>query len=233
VFANTLRVRSGALRESATLRGVGWAPTVAPQILAAPSVGYKTSVTTGHWPGVVQTLTVQWQRCASDGTGCADIPGTTMVFSPSLLGSTRTVYIPVLADWQHTLRVRMTAQSVSGVDSDEVLTAASPVVTRTTPTLLQGPYIERASAPVVGTTLYANHGQWTGAPDSYTYQWIRCDADGTSNCHDIGGKTSTRYTPVADDVGKTLRVRVVAMIPSLGLSSAPATSGPSGAVSAH
>jgi hypothetical protein len=229
-FAGTVKLRSGALRASANLKGVGWAPLTAPKINGTPSVGYKGDVSTGRWPPTVATFTVQWMRCDSTGSSCGDIPGTfAVVKAPSLLGSTRTVYTPSLADWNHRLRVRLVARSVNGVDSAEVTTAASPIVTRTIPTLLQGPFIERSSSPTVGTTLFANHGQWTGAPDSYTYQWVRCDADGTSNCANLSGKTANRYTPVGGDAGHTLRVKVRATNPA-GTSSAQ-TSPPSGVVS--
>ena len=42
---------------------------------------------------------------------------------------------------------------------------------------------------------------------SYTYQWIRLDADGSSNPADISGATSSTYTLVDADEGKTIKVR--------------------------
>jgi hypothetical protein len=82
-----------------------------------------------------------------------------------------------------------------------------------------------------GVQARANSGAWTGSPSSYDYQWVRCDSDGTSNCADIttnGG--AQNYTPVAADVGHTLKVRVVAH--NTGGASSPATSDPSGVVTA-
>ena len=43
---------------------------------------------------------------------------------------------------------------------------------------------------------------------SYTYQWIRVDADSTSNATDIASATSVTYTPVAADHNKKLKVKV-------------------------
>ena len=43
---------------------------------------------------------------------------------------------------------------------------------------------------------------------AYTYQWLRVDADGTSNPTDIPGAMSARYTVTAADLGKKLKVRV-------------------------
>ena len=43
---------------------------------------------------------------------------------------------------------------------------------------------------------------------AYTYQWLRVDADGTSNPTDIPGATGARYTVTAADLGNKLKVRV-------------------------
>ena len=43
---------------------------------------------------------------------------------------------------------------------------------------------------------------------TYTYQWIRVDADGTSNPVDITDATDATYTLVDAELGKTLKVRV-------------------------
>ena len=43
---------------------------------------------------------------------------------------------------------------------------------------------------------------------SYSYQWVRVDADGLSNPADITDATDATYTLVDADLGKTLKVRV-------------------------
>ena len=43
---------------------------------------------------------------------------------------------------------------------------------------------------------------------SYSYQWIRVDADGTSNSTPIAGATGSAYTLTNEDAGKKVRVRV-------------------------
>jgi hypothetical protein len=65
------------------------------------------------------------------------------------------------------------------------------------------------TAPVQGQQLAGNAGAWTGGP-TFAYQWIRCDAAG-ANGVDIAGATTINYTPVAADVGHTLRLRVIAV----------------------
>ena len=42
----------------------------------------------------------------------------------------------------------------------------------------------------------------------YAYQWIRVDSDGVSNATDIVNATSGKYTLVADDEGKRIKVKV-------------------------
>jgi hypothetical protein len=78
-----------------------------------------------------------------------------------------------------------------------------------------------------GSPLTVTPGVWSGTPSiTYDYQWKRCDSSGAS-CADIGGATSTTYTPDGGDVGSTMRVLVTATNP-IGTSST--LSGATGAV---
>ena len=89
------------------------------------------------------------------------------------------------------------------------------------------------AAPVIsgtaqaGQTLTASTGQWSNSPTSYTYAWSRCDAGG-GNCVGVGTNSSS-YPVQSNDVGSTLRVAVTA---SNGGNSTPASSSPTGVVSA-
>ena len=47
-----------------------------------------------------------------------------------------------------------------------------------------------------------------GLPSSFTYQWVRVDADGTSNEEAISGEIAATYTLTNDDVGKRIKVQV-------------------------
>ena len=47
-----------------------------------------------------------------------------------------------------------------------------------------------------------------GLPSSFTYQWIRVDADGTSNPVDITDANAETYTLTDDDEGKKVKVKV-------------------------
>ena len=56
-----------------------------------------------------------------------------------------------------------------------------------------------------GQTLTESHGTWSNSPTAYVYQWLRCNASGSS-CSAIGGATNQTYSPVSEDVGHELRV---------------------------
>ena len=60
-----------------------------------------------------------------------------------------------------------------------------------------------------GSTLTASSGTWSFTPTSITYQWQRCDSDG-SNCNDLRGATASTYTLVTADVTHTVVVIVTA-----------------------
>ena len=47
-----------------------------------------------------------------------------------------------------------------------------------------------------------------GLPSSFTYQWVRVDADGMSNPADITDATAATYTLTAADAGKKVKVKV-------------------------
>jgi hypothetical protein len=85
-----------------------------------------------------------------------------------------------------------------------------------------------SGTPQQGRTLTANRGAWQGAlPQTYTYQWRRCDSVGGACANIAQGATGSTYALTADDIGHTVRVRVTARN-SAGARSA--TSVPSGVV---
>jgi hypothetical protein len=92
-------------------------------------------------------------------------------------------------------------------------TAPPPPANTTAPTI--------TGAAQQGQILSAHEGSWTNQPTSYGYQWSRCDAAG-ANCAVISTATTQTYTPIAADVGSTLRVAVTAS--NAGGSSTPAGS---------
>jgi hypothetical protein len=66
-----------------------------------------------------------------------------------------------------------------------------------------------SGSAVVGETLVATRGTWSGNPTSFRFAWNRCDANGAA-CLAIGGANAKIYTLTGSDVGHTLRVTVTA-----------------------
>lgn len=84
-----------------------------------------------------------------------------------------------------------------------------------------------SGSPVVGQTLTASSGTWSGQP-SFAYQWQRCDSAGSS-CVDLAGATGSTYVVTQADLGATLRVNVTGTNEA---GSATASSAPTGVVQA-
>lgn len=62
----------------------------------------------------------------------------------------------------------------------------------------------------MGSKLEGAPGSWVGSgPIKFSYQWLRCD-EGGNGCASIGGQTSSTYTVASADLGRTLRLKVVA-----------------------
>jgi hypothetical protein len=99
--------------------------------------------------------------------------------------------------------------------SSAATSATTTVATTAKETTTVSAAPSNTSAPAIsgtardGAVLTASTGKWTGSPTSYSFQWVRCDADG-ANCGAISGADSQRYTLTAGDVGHRLRVDVTA-----------------------
>ncbi|TFV85351.1 tannase/feruloyl esterase family alpha/beta hydrolase [Microbacterium sp. dk485] len=87
-----------------------------------------------------------------------------------------------------------TGEDPDSADSFTCVTDASPV--NTAAPLISG-------TPVVGSTLSASAGEWTGGEPTFAYQWLR---DGQP----IPGATSAQYRATPADQGTSLSVRVTA-----------------------
>ena len=99
---------------------------------------------------------------------------------------------------------------------DTTLDWSPPVVTRTVYLSLPANHPATGEPAITGT---AQAGQdltadaspimdADGLPSSFTYQWLRVDADGTSNPADITDATAATYTLTAADAGKKIKVQV-------------------------
>lgn len=84
-----------------------------------------------------------------------------------------------------------------------------------------------SGTPRAGQTLTAYPGSWTNNPTSFSYSWIRCDAN-DQNCAGLGFHRR-QYTLTDNDVGYKLEVRVTA---TNSAGSGTATSQPTPAIAA-
>ncbi|HWJ44360.1 MAG TPA: hypothetical protein VNR63_03160 [Gaiellaceae bacterium] len=204
-------------------------PQAAPQAVGQPVVTGKTvqgetlTTTNGRWTGSTPiTYQYRWLRCDASGGG---VNGVNCVTIP---GETRRTLVLSAADVGHRIRSRVIASNAEGTNSANSNATASVVQPSSTagrPVNQKPPTI--SGTPQQNSTLTANPGTWSGAkPQTYAFQWRRCDSTGGS-CADISAATAQTYVLKDVDVGKTLRVRVTA---KNSLGSRSATSAPSAVV---
>jgi hypothetical protein len=179
-------------------------PFIASKI--AVVIGATLTGNKGAWNGTEPiTYTYQWRRCNEDALSCDKIPN-----------ATGTSYTVVKADAGHTLRFEVTAKNSEGSATANSNATGEVPGKANAPAELTAPTV--SGSAVVGEKLTATTGTWQGTnPISYTLNWQTCNTDITS-CSGTGQSGST-YTVPKDDVGKRLRVKVVAKN-SVGQSSA-------------
>ena len=141
--------------------------TTPPAVTGSPVDGQTLTADPGSFSGTGPlTYEYQWQRCEADGSACADIPG-----------ATDPTYDLVSADVGGAIVVVVTA--TNDADSATVSSPATTEVQALAPANVSAPTI--SGDPLDGETLTADPGTWTGTtPVTYTYQWQRCDEDGTN-----------------------------------------------------
>lgn len=158
--------------------------------------GSTISTSNGAWSNNPTSFTYSWQRCDAAGAACATIPG-----------QTARTYRLAPADVGRTVRAIVTARNADG--TGRANTKPSPVIADdVTPANTQPPTI--TGTPVVGGTLTASEGTWTGAP-SFAFIWLQCDQSG-ANCGDTNARGRT-YGVRSEDLGRTIRVQVRATNP--------------------
>jgi hypothetical protein len=104
-------------------------------------------------------------------------------------------------------QVKMLCAAVAVVATALIAGAAGKAATKVAPVNTAPPTI--TGTATVGQTLTATNGTWTNSPTSYDYQWLRCNASGSSCVNAPNGAQKT-YTLVGGDRGHMMRVKVTA-----------------------
>ena len=168
--------------------------TNAPALISEPAA---STTTTSAFFGFSTSDAVSTVACSLDGSAYA--PCTTLT-SQQYAG---------LAVGQHTFTVQATDGAGNTATASYAWTIQAQTVQPPAPSLPANAALPVVNgSTVVGGKLTATTGSWTGSPTSYSYQWQRCNAHGSS-C--VGLKTTgASYTVGTIDIGDTLRVVVTA-----------------------
>jgi len=159
---------------------------------SVPVVGAVLSAQIGTWkdPAQITYYGYQWQRSIDNASTWFD-----------LAGQVSSQYTVVASDYQHKLRVVVTARNNNGGTSSN--SASSGFVDALYN--VQVPITRGALIP--GQLLQASEGVWSSRyPMTYTYQWYR----GSSA---IAGEQTPAYTLVNGDIGNRISVEVTAVTP--------------------
>jgi serine protease AprX len=200
---------AGRVDAYAALQSAGAALTAPPTVPAhAAFAGSLASSSATHDYRVTVTdiarpLAVTLLGPAATGAPVSDLritvvdPGGTTVRTSTT--NDRDDDVSISAPSLGTYTVRVGAASGSGAYQVDVSAAATfPPSNPIVPTI--------AGSALVGSTLTASDGTWTGSP-ALTRQWRRCDASG-GGCADIAGATAGTYALSSVDAGSTVRVAV-------------------------
>jgi hypothetical protein len=196
-LSDTTAVVANAGREPVSITP----PAISGKPLVGKAVSAKPGLTAGARP---ISYAYQWRRCDRSGGSCVIIVG----------GNAR-MYTATQADVGHELRVRVIASNAAGSTwaASAPTSVLGPATTAAAPQNTGEPRI--VGTPVVGSTLTATNGSWSGStPMTFRYQWRRCPEDGgapdASNCAVIPNATRSAYRLRSGDAGFHLRVRVTA-----------------------
>jgi hypothetical protein len=172
--------------------------TAPPTISGTTQVGQTLTAANGTWTNSPSSFAYQWLRCNGGGNACGPVAN-----------GTQSTYTLVTADAGRTMRVRVTATNADGSTAAQSNETAqiTPAGSTAGPKNTAPPTISGTAK--VGQTLTAAEGSWSGNPDSFVFQWQRCDAD-VASCSNVTGATGKTYAVRLADLGFRLRVAVTA-----------------------
>jgi hypothetical protein len=198
--------QGGPVMHANTTYAIYWAPTAGsvggPAVTGTPAVNQTLTSSQGSWTGSPTSFSYQWQRCSPSGVSCVDVPG-----------ATASSYVLTNADGGNTVRSTVSATNVNGASPYAASATTADVAPVPAPTGV--PVVSGIAA--VGRSFSTTNGTWSSAV-SFTYQWLRCAADG-SGCAAIPAATANTYPLVGDDAGHVLKA-VVSATNAAGITSA-------------
>ena len=169
-------------------------PQDAPGISGTGLTGYTLTATIPALSGEAPTSeTLQWERCAEDGTACT-----------AITGASGGDYTLTAADAGSALRLLVSATNSHGAGE-----AISPpiIVGAATPANVSVPSTAGSYEPY--RALRGDPGIWTGIGTiAFSYQWRRCPT--TGECETITAAGERSYTPTSVDEGHALQLLVTA-----------------------
>ena len=188
-----------------------------PMVAGEATQGKRLFGVTGSWSGSGKVeLTYQWFRCDQMGAHCALLRGVTK--RSHLLGEN---------DVGHTVGLLVRAKDSRGSGTavsslvGPIGGAPPPLVSTVQPTV--------SGEAVQGGTLKVGTGTWSPVPESFSYQWARCNRVGRT-CAPIEGATAATHQVGERDLGHALVAIVQARSGAnsqavFSLATAPAVSG--------
>ena len=187
---------SRASEPTEAVSGDGPVNTAAPTITGTARRGELLTASPGSWSGEGNQIAYQWQRDGVD-----------------IEGATGPAYTLTVADVGAVVRVVVTATnpdgSASRASAPTAAVAAAPPVNTVAPVV--------TGAAVRTTTLSAEPGTWSGAGNTYAFQWQREFGGAWA---DIPGATGATYVLGVADVHARVRVLVTATNPDGSASAA-------------
>jgi hypothetical protein len=197
IGSGPLADHGGAVMQTNATYAIYWLPTPGntsvPVVTGTDAVNQTLTSSTGSWSGGASNFSYQWQRCSPAGSGCVNISGAT--------GST---YKLTNADGDDTVRSTVSATNLNGASPYSA--SASTAVVVPVPAATGAPVVSGIAG--VGRSFSTTTGSWNTAA-SFTYQWLRCSADG-SGCAAIPAATASTYPLIGDDAGHILKAVVSA-----------------------
>ena len=172
-----------------------------PTITGIASVGEPLTARAGTWLPTPDRLSYQWRRDAV-----------------TIAGATSATYVLQPADAGKAISVVVTATRTAYTSASRTSTSTDPVAALVFDDAVK-PTLD--GTEVVGNTLRVSPGDWTPAPTSFTYQWLR-DGD------PIDGANASTYTLVGEDAESVINAEVTGI--KLGYESTTMTTDETGSI---